>query len=209
MAVFHAIHDGRVLLCEATAAPTKCRELVSDWPDYIGVKDASGHGVGGIIVGENRECRPTVFRVEWPDDIKADLVTQQNPKGRINNSDLELAGLLFLFLVMEEVCPSLLHAHCGLFSDNSPTVGWVTRMAAKGSVVAGQLLRALALRLKYSKCSPLTPQHIGGKKNQMTDIPSRSFGSEKQWFCKNDKELQVMFNKLFPLPNQNLSLIHI
>ena len=104
---------------------------------------------------------------------------------------------------MEEVCPSLLHAHCGLFSDNSPTVGWVTRMAAKGSIVAGQLLRALALRLKYSKCSPLTPQHIGGKKNQMTDIPSRSFGSKKQWFCKNNKELQVMFNKLFPLPNQN------
>ena len=69
--------------------------------------------------------------------------------------------------------------------------------------MAGQLLRALALRLKYSKCSPLTPQHIGGKKNQMTVIPSQSFGSKKQWFCKNDKELQVMFNKLFPLPNQN------
>ena len=61
MQALHAIHDGRVVLLEATVLPTKCRELVSDWPDYIGVKDASRHGVWGIVVGENRECRPTVF----------------------------------------------------------------------------------------------------------------------------------------------------
>ena len=36
----------------------------------------------------------------------------------------------------------------------------------------------------------------------MTDIPSRSFGSNISWFCKNDTDLLNLFNKNFPLPNQ-------
>ena len=36
----------------------------------------------------------------------------------------------------------------------------------------------------------------------MTDIPSRSFGSNLAWFCKNDTDLLNLFNKNFPLPNQ-------
>jgi hypothetical protein len=44
-----------------------------------------------------------------------------------------------------------------LFSDNSPTVSWVRKMAAKGSKVADQLLRALALRMRQRHVSPLTP----------------------------------------------------
>jgi hypothetical protein len=119
--------------------------LVNAWPEFVGVKDASKHGVGGIIVGELRACVPTVFRAEWPKDIKDRLISEKNPTGTITNSDLEMAGLLLLFLVMEEVCAFEATAHVALFSDNSPTVHWVRRMAAKGSLVAGQLLRALAL----------------------------------------------------------------
>ena len=37
----------------------------------------------------------------------------------------------------------------------------------------------------------------------MTDIPSRSFGSNTYWFCKNDTDLLNLFNKIFSLPNQN------
>ena len=36
----------------------------------------------------------------------------------------------------------------------------------------------------------------------MTDIPSRSFGSNSFWFCKNDTDLLNLFNKYFPFPNQ-------
>ena len=75
-------------------------------------------------------------------------------------------------------------------------------MAAKGSLVAGQLLRALALRMRQQHVCPLTPLHIAGKKNELTDVPSRSFGSEKKWHCKNDAELLTLFNSLFPLPQQ-------
>ena len=91
-------------MCVSTLAPTKCRELVADWSDFIGVKDASGQGVGGIMLGENKACVSTVFLYEWPDDIKADLVSEDNPNGHITNSNLEMSGLLMLWLVMENVC---------------------------------------------------------------------------------------------------------
>jgi len=103
---------------------------------------------------------------------------------------------------MEEVCGFEAATHVALFSDNSPTVHWVRRMAAKGSLVAGQLIRALALRLKTTKVSPLTPLHIEGEKNAMTDIPSRSFNPRKKWYCADDAALCSLFNDKFPLPNQ-------
>ncbi len=200
--VLMALQECRTFLRESVSVPTKCSVLVSHWPDYVGVKDASKHGVGGIIIGENKAAPPTVFRVPWPDDIKSEVVSLQNPTGTLTNSDLEMAGLLLLWLVMEEVCPNLEGAHVALFSDNSPTVHWVQRMAAKNSPVAMQLIRALALRLQLKKASPLTPLHIAGVENAMTDIPSRSFGSEPKWFCKTDDDLLTLFNSLFPLQSQ-------
>ena len=197
-----AVADCRTLLRESTLAPTKCTELVQGWPDFVGVKDASGHGVGGVIIGEGKECVPTVFRFEWPDDIKAELNSEHNREGKLTNSDLEMAGLLLLWLCMEDVCNIESGSHVALFSDNQPTVSWVQRLVSKRLVVAGQLVRALALRLKMTGASPLTPLHIAGVQNAMTDIPSRSFGSENKWHCKNDAELLNLFNSQFPLPNQ-------
>ena len=197
-----AIGDCRTILHDSTLAPTKCKELVSGWPDYVGVKDASGHGVGGIIIGETKRCVPTVFRFEWPDDIKAEINSESNPTGKLTNSDLECAGLLMLWLVMEDVCKITSGDRVALFSDNQPTVSWVKRMASKSSIVAGQLIRALALRLKLSGASPLTPLHIRGIENAMTDIPSRSFGEPKKWHCPTDKDLLTLFSETFPLPNQ-------
>ena len=64
------IRDCRHLLELSTKNPTPCKELVTGWPHYIGVKDASRHGIGGIIMGEEKECIPTVFCLAWPEDIK-------------------------------------------------------------------------------------------------------------------------------------------
>ena len=75
-------------------------------------------------------------------------------------------------------------------------------MASKSSFVAGQLLRALALRLKARQASPLTPMHIAGLKNAMTEVPLRSFGSKAKWYCETDADLLCLFNQKFPLPNQ-------
>ena len=197
----NAVADCRTFLRETASSPTKCKNLVTGWPDYIGITDASGHGLGGVIIGENCAAPPTVFRLQWPQDISDSIVSDVNPGGTITNSDLEMAGLLVLWLVMEEICLTT-DAHVALFSDNSPTVHWVQRMAAKHSVIAMQLVRVLALRLQLKKSSPLTPMHIAGVNNSLTDIPSRSFGSNPAWFCKTDDQLLTLFNATFPLPNQ-------
>ena len=43
---------------------------MTGWPQYIGVKAASSHGIGGIIVVEDKACVPTVFSFAWPEDIQ-------------------------------------------------------------------------------------------------------------------------------------------
>ena len=89
---------------KSTLAPTICIELVANWPDFVGVKDASGQGVEGVIVGKDMACTPTVFCMEWLGDIKADINNKKNPKERITNSDLEMAGLLLIYLLLWKKC---------------------------------------------------------------------------------------------------------
>jgi hypothetical protein len=55
--LFSAIKDMRTLLRNSTTRPTRCKELVAGWLDYVGVVDASSFGAGGVIVGKLSECR--------------------------------------------------------------------------------------------------------------------------------------------------------
>ena len=50
-----------------------------------------------------------------------------------------------LWLVMEELCLKLQAAYVALFSENSPTIGWVKRLVVRGSLVGMQLVQALTL----------------------------------------------------------------
>ncbi|KAL7467704.1 hypothetical protein ACHAXS_007940 [Conticribra weissflogii] len=185
-----AIRDMHVLLQEAVAMPIKCRQLIPGTPHFLAFCDASGAGFGGVILGEGEQCPPTVFRGQWPAKLASNLVSAHNRTGGISISDLELAALFIATVIMEQVCPSLTNQHLGLFSDNSPTVSWAERMAARNSDPAGHLLRALTLRLHANRASPLAIQHIAGKRNVLADIPSRSFGSEPQWHCHTDAKLK-------------------
>jgi hypothetical protein len=113
-----------------------------------------------------------------------------------------MMGLLIIFLVMEEIICNWTEANIALFSDNTPTVSWVTPLASRHIIVLANLVAALALCLKKLRCCLLTPQHIKGKENTITDIPSHSFGSVPQWHFKSNNDLQKFFNSHFPLPNQ-------
>jgi hypothetical protein len=199
------IRGCRTLLRESTNDPNRCRELVSGWPDYVGIVDASSHGVGGVVIGERTPCLPTVFCWKWPADITSNVRSTSNPTGWITNSDLEMASVLLRWLVLEEVCDPLLEKRVTLFSNNSPTVSWVTRLASWWSLIAEHLVQALALRLKASKTCPITitTLHIEGKQNAISDVPSRSFGSNPAWHRDSDLDFLTLFNSLFPLPSQN------
>jgi hypothetical protein len=61
-------------------------------------------------------------------------------KGQLTNLDLEMAGLLLLWLMIEYICTTLTKKCIALFSDNSPTVSWVQRMACRSSLIAEQLV---------------------------------------------------------------------
>jgi len=50
--------------------------------------DASGAGVGGVIIGKNKPVPLTIFRLQWPDDISAAIVSTSNPTGTLTNNDL-------------------------------------------------------------------------------------------------------------------------
>jgi hypothetical protein len=72
--------------------PTRLEEIVPDEPSGIGTVDASGLGMGGtwFVPG----TRPLLWRARFPPSVARRLVTFQNPHGTINNSDLELAGMI-------------------------------------------------------------------------------------------------------------------
>jgi hypothetical protein len=74
----NAIEGCRTLLRESTTEPTRCRQLISGWPDYIGFVNASGHGTGGVIIGELSACIPTVFQWQWLADVAIDIKTADN-----------------------------------------------------------------------------------------------------------------------------------
>ena len=81
--------------------------------------------MGRVVIGELSDCPPTVFRLQWPPDITANVNTDSNPTGKLTNADLELAGLVLLWLMMDQVCDTLTERRVAIFSNNSPTVGWV------------------------------------------------------------------------------------
>jgi hypothetical protein len=152
-----AIVGMHTLLQQLTIKLMQCRELVAGWPNFIGFKDASSHGIGGIIIGELLKCTPTVFWFVWPDNVTKAIVSQSNPAGTITNSDLKMAGLLMLFVIMEHVCKPLVKKCVVHFSNNSPTIGWVERLASRQSIITAHLIQALALWLKANKCCLLMP----------------------------------------------------
>ncbi|KAL7545707.1 hypothetical protein ACHAWF_009056, partial [Thalassiosira exigua] len=197
-----ALEDWGQLIREAAREPTHVNELVPGEADYKGTLDASGEGAGGVWLPAKRELAPIVWRLRWPPEVVARLVTPDNPDGDITNSDLEMAAEVLGWLVLEAVV-STRHAHVGVCSDNWATVSWQTRGASKRSAVANRLLRVLAIRMRVNRASPLVTRHLAGERNHLGDIPSRSFGYKAEWHFEDDNDFLTFFNTTFPLPNKN------
>ena len=143
-----AFRDWRTLLKEAAREPTTAKELVMGSPEFLGWVDASGEGVGGGWLPGKEALEPTMWRLEWPQEIRRRLITPTNPEGDLDINDLEMAGKLLAWLVLEGLVgvENLRFKHVGLFSDNMAAVSWTIRGASKRSDAAGRLLRVLALR---------------------------------------------------------------
>ena len=110
-------------------------------------------------------------------------------------NDLEMAGVLLEWIVLEALMPSLQFVQAGIECDNSSSVHWARKYSAK-SLRAGHLLRALALRQQICKSAPLLVINIAGKLNDMADVASRH--ATDPTMQNRAKTLTLYFNKFFP-----------
>jgi len=196
-----ALRDWKTLLPAANRQPTPCHDLVPAPADYGGYCDASKHGAGGVWFGLNKALPPIVWRVPFTTEIQQDIVLPANPQGKITNSDLEMAGLLLQWLILEQFA-DLAHTHVACWCDNTPTVAWASRLLSTKAPIAAKLLRTLALRMLECQASPLTTQHIPGVENTMADFASRSFE-----YHTTAEDFLTTFHIRFP-PPQDKSWIY-
>ena len=208
-AIKQALTDWRFLIQIIESRPTSILELTPGQPWFIGYTDASGKGVGGVWTdGTKHLPQPIVWRCKWPQDISKNLVSQENPKGTITINDLELAGELLAWLVLEHISPiHLQHAHIGIHCDNTASVAWTNKLNSSSSIIAGQLLKALATRQYLHRTSPLLTVSIQGENNTMADVASRSYTNKN--FTNSNKTFLQNFNLMFPLQNNSWKEFHL
>ena len=155
-------------------------------------------GAGGVWCSGMALLKPFLWEFEWPQDIQDQLVTAENTTEKIAINDLELAGALLGFLVLEHQGVPLKYRHIATFCDNMTTVIWAYKLRNSKSIIAGYLLRFLGLRIHQVMTSSLVPHHISGEDNIMADIISRYFKMGK-YFDVSQNGLVPYFNNHFPL----------
>ena len=204
-ALCSTLSDFSILLCILTSRPSHCHELVIHKPGYIGFCDASSLGTGGVWFDGACPMPPTVWHIQWPNDIRQSVISFNNPSGFLTNSDLEMAGMLLLYLVLEHLA-TLRHIHVAAWCDNTPTVAWMNKLSASHSPIAGQLMQALAMCIHMNKASPLTSHSIAGIDNKLADMATRTFHrntATHKTFAIPDDNFLHLFNSTFPLQNNS------
>jgi hypothetical protein len=183
--------DFELLAQDLGRRPTAIAELVPDHPVAIGPHDASGQGMGGAWLPATTASNlsPLIWRAPFPSSIQDALVSDSNPLGSINNSQLELAGNIAHQDVLIQ------HVNCAQrtivpLGDNISQVAW----QHKGSVTTlgptAYLLRLNSLHQRHFRYLA-KPDYIPGPVNVMADDLSRL------WHL-SDSQLLSYFNSHYP-----------
>jgi hypothetical protein len=189
------------LIQSLATRPTHVYKLVRRTHSAAGTANASSEGACGIWFGD--VFNPTVWRVCWPPEVLS-----RYKLGILTNSDLEMAAIVLMMLVLEGLTERT-RQHTLIFSDNTPAVSWTGRLVSSKaeSRVAARLLRILALRGRMTEAAMPTPDHWPGKKNEPADTSSPSFetfnaGPYKGWPTKADTSFLTLFSRTYVLPPQ-------
>ena len=187
--VHGAINDFKWISEDIANRPTRIAELIPLLPSSLGYHDASKQGAGGVWFPTpdliprlgSSTSQPILWRLKWPQDIIDDLVSEQNPHGSINISDLELAGgiihldvLAHTFDIRERTVLSK--------TDNLATLFWQRKGSTTTEKAPSHLLQLLAI---HQRSHRYVPRHdfIPGKSNPLADDASRLFHlSDSQFF---------------------------
>lgn len=89
---------------------------------------------------ENPLYESFLWRAQFPDHIRNDLVTWTNPLGSISNSDLELAATLAQHDVIAHTT-DVVEATIGNLHDNTPVVFWNRKGSSSTGGPAAYFLR--------------------------------------------------------------------
>jgi hypothetical protein len=85
-----ALLDLSHMIASLASHPTHVNELVPSNDHYTGYCDACGAGAGGIWLSGNLHIPPLVWRLQFSKEISSQVVSDDNPKGRLTNLDLEM-----------------------------------------------------------------------------------------------------------------------
>ena len=86
-----------------------------------------------------------MWRHLWPPDIINTLISDRDPEGNLEKSNLELSVLVLHRATLLGTYPEATVAAPQSGSDNTPTVSWSTREASTINPVVGDLLHIRAL----------------------------------------------------------------
>ena len=116
---------------------------------------------------------PVVWRYEWPDSIKKNLVTMDNPNGTITNSDLELAGGLLHLQALVQYCDVRERTVLSK-TDNLNALFWQRKGSATTDACPSYLLRLFGLHQRFHRYVPRF-DYLSGPSNPLADALSRLF----------------------------------
>lgn len=181
------LDDFRWIARSLQERPTSLYELVPSFIYIIGSTDAAGEGMGGTFfvtdpasTVDDPWYESCVWRGEFPEFIVRQLVTAENPRGTISNSDLELAASVAQHDVIAATV-GLQHVTVQTLHDNTPTVYWNIKGSATTSGPAAYLLRLQGIHRRQHSYYPLH-DFLPGPLNSMADDASRLHQLDDQAF---------------------------
>ena len=180
------------LLCNRMKLRTTyIAEIVQRLPTDLGFADVLGLGGGDVWLDPNGNGTHFVWSFQRSADIQADLVSFDNPKGGITNSDLELAALVLHEATFPKVCKTAAWRAPLTGSDNTPTVAWIFKEASTVNPVVANLLCICSISNTKSSITPAVFYHPR-LLNTMADDTSRLF------YLPNPAFLPLFSNKYHP-----------
>ena len=202
------LHDWWHLADELAEHPTPLRYLVPTRPTYVGTSDASKQGMGGVWLPTDPansgpeaagQLRAFAWRCPFPPAIQRQLVSFDNPRGTITNSDLELAGIVTASAMLAAATP-LYFEDLLIGSDNTPAVAWTNKCSTTTAAAPAYLLRLQGLIARQHRFTPRAT-YVQGDTNAAADFCSRSFHL-------TDADLLLALDTRFPLSQGLWQLRH-
>ena len=149
--------------------PTHLAEIVPQEPTLLGATDAAKMGMGGVYF--DADGNSFLWRQPFPQEVSSRLVSTDNPKGTVTNSDLEQAGLLAQLSLMATTHDTR-YATIVNACDNTPAVS----RASKGAVSSdgpASFLCGLACQHQREHRYCHQAFYLPGPSNVMADDASR------------------------------------